>query len=150
MKFLQTAAKADTRWSTIQSICWKFAAWFGSWWLGFAFCRLRSMFRLCTIEKMFNIKKKGISKNFKVMILAVHYLVNCIENSAWVVCGVELLIYLLLIRLNCYVIFQVIEAKMMRNYEDDRFKGFAYIEFRTREDLERALTLNGVVSVTEV
>lgn len=45
---------------------------------------------------------------------------------------------------------QVIEAKMMRDYENDRFKGFAYIEFRTRGDLERALTLNGVVSVTEV
>uniref|UniRef100_A0A915PX20 RRM domain-containing protein n=1 Tax=Setaria digitata TaxID=48799 RepID=A0A915PX20_9BILA len=40
--------------------------------------------------------------------------------------------------------FAVIEAKMMRDYENDRFKGFAYIEFRTREDLERALTLNGV------
>ncbi|VDO64880.1 unnamed protein product [Onchocerca flexuosa] len=33
---------------------------------------------------------------------------------------------------------------MMRDYENDRFKGFAYIEFRTREDLERALSLNGV------
>ncbi|KAL4003287.1 RNA recognition motif family protein [Acanthocheilonema viteae] len=40
--------------------------------------------------------------------------------------------------------YAVIEAKMMRDYENDRFKGFAYIEFRTREDLERALTLNGV------
>ncbi|VDK85544.1 unnamed protein product [Litomosoides sigmodontis] len=40
--------------------------------------------------------------------------------------------------------YTVIEAKMMRDYENDRFKGFAYIEFRTREDLERALTLNGV------
>ncbi|CAG9535757.1 unnamed protein product [Cercopithifilaria johnstoni] len=40
--------------------------------------------------------------------------------------------------------YAVIEAKMMRDYENDRFKGFAYIEFRTREDLERALALNGV------
>uniref|UniRef100_A0A0R3RZJ3 RRM domain-containing protein n=1 Tax=Elaeophora elaphi TaxID=1147741 RepID=A0A0R3RZJ3_9BILA len=40
--------------------------------------------------------------------------------------------------------YAVIEAKMMRDYENDRFKGFAYIEFRTREDLERALGLNGV------
>ncbi|MCP9258339.1 hypothetical protein DINM_002837 [Dirofilaria immitis] len=40
--------------------------------------------------------------------------------------------------------YAVIEAKMMRDYENDRFKGFAYIEFRTREDLERALSLNGV------
>lgn len=39
---------------------------------------------------------------------------------------------------------------MMRDYENDRFKGFAYIEFRTRGDLERALTLNGVVSVIEI
>lgn len=35
----------------------------------------------------------------------------------------------------------------MRDYENDRFKGFAYIEFRTRDDLEKALALNGVVSV---
>lgn len=35
---------------------------------------------------------------------------------------------------------------MMRDYENDRFKGFAYVEFRTREDLKKALELDGVVS----
>ncbi|VDK59600.1 unnamed protein product [Anisakis simplex] len=35
------------------------------------------------------------------------------------------------------------ETRMMRDHESDRFKGFAYVEFATREDLERALELDG-------
>ncbi|VDN02712.1 unnamed protein product [Thelazia callipaeda] len=39
--------------------------------------------------------------------------------------------------------FAVIDAKMIRDYENDRFKGFAYVEFRTQEDLKSALALDG-------
>ncbi|VDM39525.1 unnamed protein product [Toxocara canis] len=35
------------------------------------------------------------------------------------------------------------ETRMMRDHESDRFKGFAYVEFATKEDLERALELDG-------
>uniref|UniRef100_A0A915BXT4 Eukaryotic translation initiation factor 4H n=1 Tax=Parascaris univalens TaxID=6257 RepID=A0A915BXT4_PARUN len=35
------------------------------------------------------------------------------------------------------------ETRMMRDHESDRFKGFAYVEFATREHLERALELDG-------
>ena len=35
---------------------------------------------------------------------------------------------------------------MIRDKETDRFKGFAYVEFSTREELEKALEIDGAVS----
>lgn len=34
---------------------------------------------------------------------------------------------------------------MMRDRDTDAFKGFAYVEFSSRTDLEKALDLDGVV-----
>lgn len=39
---------------------------------------------------------------------------------------------------------------MMRDHESDRFKGFAYVEFGTKSDLQTALELNGTVRVENV
>lgn len=37
----------------------------------------------------------------------------------------------------------MVEVKMVRDRETDKFKGYAYVEFRTREDLAKALKFNG-------
>ncbi|VDN55094.1 unnamed protein product [Dracunculus medinensis] len=37
------------------------------------------------------------------------------------------------------------EVRMMRDHESDRFKGFAYVEFGTKSDLQTALELNGTL-----
>lgn len=34
---------------------------------------------------------------------------------------------------------------MVRDHDNDQFKGYAYVEFKTREDLERALSYDGCV-----
>ena len=39
---------------------------------------------------------------------------------------------------------------MMRDRETDAFKGFAYVEFASRDDLEKALALDGAVSKLHV
>uniref|UniRef100_A0A0N5BAQ9 RRM domain-containing protein n=1 Tax=Strongyloides papillosus TaxID=174720 RepID=A0A0N5BAQ9_STREA len=41
----------------------------------------------------------------------------------------------------------MVEVKMVRDRETDKFKGYAYVEFRTREDLAKALQFNGYVFV---
>jgi RNA recognition motif-containing protein len=38
----------------------------------------------------------------------------------------------------------------MRDRETDTFKGFAYVEFESRDALEQALTLNGVVRAVAI
>uniref|UniRef100_A0A0K0EDC9 RRM domain-containing protein n=1 Tax=Strongyloides stercoralis TaxID=6248 RepID=A0A0K0EDC9_STRER len=37
----------------------------------------------------------------------------------------------------------MVGVKMVRDRETDKFKGYAYVEFRTREDLAKALQFNG-------
>ncbi|KAK6024803.1 hypothetical protein OSTOST_09321 [Ostertagia ostertagi] len=38
-----------------------------------------------------------------------------------------------------------IHIRMVRDRETDKFKGFAYVEFNSAEDLEKVLEWNGVV-----
>ncbi|MFH4975579.1 hypothetical protein AB6A40_002288 [Gnathostoma spinigerum] len=36
------------------------------------------------------------------------------------------------------------EARLIRDHETDEFRGYAYVEFRTKEEMEKALELNGI------